>query len=149
MQKLMQKEADTMNCDSLNEFLEGLYMGIESFKSFEKKSKPETSIHALIHETSSMYHNQAALISDRIHDLGGEPKKSLSLMGRVAETMSEVKDIFVTNEDEIRNKAYTAAKKGIDMEEKFLKEHPDLDDESRTLIMGIIKESNMQLKKFN
>ena len=137
-----------MDTESLNEYLQGIYMGIESFKGFENKCNVEDSLKALVSETNSMYHNHAAIISDRIMDLGGDPPKSLSMAGKMAEKMSEVKNIFVNTEEEIRDKAIESMKMGIDLEEKFLQNHPDIDGESKTLIQGTIKEDKDQLQKF-
>lgn len=123
-------------------------MGIESFKGFENKCKNEDSLKSLISETKSMYHNHAAIISDRISDLGGDPPKSLSISEKMVGKMSEIKDIFINTEEEIRDKAIETMKMGIDLEEKFIQSHTNIDEKSKTLMKETIKEDKDQVKKF-
>lgn len=137
-----------MDEESLNEYLQGIYMGIESFKGFENKCKNEDSLKSLVSETKSMYHNHAAIISDRISDLGGDPPKSLSIGEKMAGKMSGIKDIFINTEEEIRDKAIETMKMGIDLEEKFIQSHPNIDEKSKILMKRTVKEDKDQLKKF-
>lgn len=138
-----------MDTEQLNKYLEGIYMGIETFKDFEKKCNNESSLKALVGETKNIYHNHAAVIGNRIRDLGGDPPKSLGIGGKITETFGEMKNLFVTGEDEIREAAYKAAKTGVEMEEKFLRDNSNLDNETKTLIEGTIKEDKDQLTKFD
>ena len=84
---------DNTNIKELNAFLKGEYMAIDSYDIFIQKAnnqriQQEHKLHAL-------------QISERIQNLGGRPVSGLSIIGKIAETVSNIKISNFKNDVEI------------------------------------------------
>ncbi|GIM29571.1 hypothetical protein CPJCM30710_22370 [Clostridium polyendosporum] len=124
----------------LNQYLQGIYMGVDAFEKYVDKTKSE-EIKGALSEIHSTYKRHAGLITNRISELGGEPITKVSLVGKLSEIYEDIKELTVNTDLELLEKAYDACKTGFIMGQKFLNESKNLDHSSYQLIKELVHDS--------
>lgn len=118
----------------LNAFLKGQYMGIHSYEELIQKVK-DPKIKTELQKIQQDHKLHAAMVAERIQNLGGRPVDDEGLIGSIQEFMSrftmptdthEILQVALKGEDDY----------GIQMSEEIVK--GDLDPESKQLIERIL-----------
>lgn len=133
--------------NSLNKYLEGIYMAIDTFEHYSKMAKEENTL-SLLSDIQREYKSSACDIINRIIDLGGKSKEEASIFAKTAETLKSLKDkLMVKSDNELLTEAYKAIETGLKMGYKFLEEN-NLTSKSRELIERDLKKQNTLLDIF-
>lgn len=130
--------------NELNALLKGEHMAIDGYEKYIQ-STGEPNIKGELQKIQQDHKMHAIKISERIQSLGGRPVDGVGVMGRVAETVSNIKDIGIGNRDSatILRDAYTGENNGINMANELVK--GDLDTDSMNLVNGILNEDRNHL----
>lgn len=78
--------------DTLNKLLQGQHMGVDAYESYLKKLPASSPLKEPFITIQSDLRDHANLLSTRILELGGTPKKSEGLVGKMELFMSELFD---------------------------------------------------------
>lgn len=130
----------------LNAFLKGEYMAIDSYDTFIQKST-DPKVKAEFQRIQQEHKNHALQISERIQNLGGRPATGLDIKGKIAETVSNIKNSRPKNDVDILVQAYDGENMGINTATEIVK--GDLDSESMNLIGNIINQDKTHLIDLN
>ena len=103
---------DNNDIKQLNMALKGEHMAIESFDHFIQKARDE-SIKQKLQGAQRQHKMQAIEISERIQQLGGNPKNTSGIAGAMAEMKFRIDPRKYTN-DEILKNAIEGEKLGVD-----------------------------------
>jgi len=130
----------------LNVLLKGEFMAMESFDKFILHIPDENAKNELkkIQQNHKRHSDQ---ITERIQTLGGKPSKGVGMTGKVAEIISNIKDVTKTDPIFYLQEAYSGEDKGIKMAREIVK--GDLDSESMNLVNQILNEDNSHLGTLN
>lgn len=127
--------------EELNEFLEGNYMAIHTYDQYifhcdDKKTKQ------LLQKIQQQHKEHAAMIAERIQNLGGIPVHDVGLTGKMAEMAAKIKrtkDTISMIKDAISGET-----RGIETSKKIL--DGDLDEESLRIVKEILKRDEDHVK---
>lgn len=133
---------ENTSINELNTFLKGEYMAIDSYERYIQTVK-EPAIKGELQKIQKEHKQHAIQISERIQNLGGKPADSPGIAGRVAETISGIKDIGNKSYQTILKEAYNGEDKGIKMADELVK--GDLDSESKNLVNNILNTDRTHL----
>lgn len=132
---------------SLNKYLEGIYMAIDSFEHYVSMAKSSEN-ESLLNDIKIQYKSSASEVINKIMDLGGKSKDEASLLGKFSETFLNIKDkITIQNDEQLLSEAYKSIETGLKMGNKFLNEN-ELTTSSRELIANDLKKQNALLDIF-
>ena len=112
----------------LNALLKGNYMAIHGYEKFIQNVK-DPDAKSELQRIQQEHKENAALIAERIQNLGGVPEDGAGLMGNMGELMNSLKGI---SGNPIYHKGCIGERgKGIKMAEEIVR--GDMDQESRKL----------------
>jgi bacterioferritin len=118
----------------LNKFLKGIYMGIHAYEHFIEKLEDE-GVRAEFQRMQQEHKQNAALIAERIQDLGAVPADDEGIAGSVQGYISQL--FMPDSQNAIVDKALTGEDYyAIQMSEKNVR--GDLDPESRRLVEEVL-----------
>ena len=132
--------------NELNVLLKGEFMAMESFEKFIHHI-PDVNAKNELKKIQQNHKKHTDEIAERIQVLGGKPSRGVGMSGKVAEIISDIKDINKTDPIFYLQEAYSGEDKGIKMAREIVK--GDLDTESMTLIDQILDEDNSHLGTIN
>ncbi len=137
---------EPVQTNELNSLLKGEYMAVSSFEKCIQNISDENAKNELklIQENHKLH---TAKISERIQDLGGKPVNGVGISGKVAEIVSDLKNITKKNPVSLLKEVYSGEDKGIKVAREMVK--GDLDKESMSLINNILNEDNSHLGTIN
>jgi len=118
----------------LNALLKGNYMAIHGYEKFIQNAK-DPGAKSQLQRIQREHKQNAALIAERIQNLGGIPENGSGLMGTMGELMNSLKGVSHNTEFIIKD-ALESEDKGIKMAEEIVR--GDMDSESRKLVEGIL-----------
>jgi len=118
----------------LNALLKGNYMAIHGYEKFIQNVK-DPDAKSELQRIQQEHKENAALIAERIQNLGGVPEDGPGLMGTMGELMNSLKGISGNTEFIIKD-ALESEDKGIKMAEEIVR--GDMDQESRKLVEDIL-----------
>lgn len=103
----------------LNDFLKGINMGYDTFKSYlEKLEDPD--LKSEFEKIIAKFNVQKKVVVSNIEHLGGEPKDSLGVTGEIASMFEKLKEVFMDNDKEILQNAVKGMEMGIQGSEKVI-----------------------------
>ncbi|PJN91635.1 DUF2383 domain-containing protein [Bacillus sp. mrc49] len=129
----MEKQNQTI--ETLNKFLQGIYMGVHSYEHFIKKLQ-HTSLKDSFISIQKDQKNHAAIISERIQHLGGTPVTSEGMIGKVEGAIGNLFERNHTDEEIIKHAIKGENIYGIRMSEDLVRDK--LDEESLDLVHKIL-----------
>jgi bacterioferritin len=132
--------------NELNVVLKGEFMAMESFEKFIHHI-PDLNAKNELKKIQQNHKKHTDQITQRIQTLGGKPSSGVGMSGKVAEIISDIKDITKTDPVFYLQEAYSGEAKGIKMAREIVK--GDLDKESMNLIDQILDEDNSHLGTLN
>ena len=118
----------------LNALLKGNYMAIHGYEKFIQNVK-DPDAKSELQRIQQEHKENAALIAERIQNLGGVPEDGPGLMGTMGELMNSLKGVSGNTEFIIKD-ALESEDKGIKMAEEIVR--GDMDQESRKLVEDIL-----------
>lgn len=130
----------------LNAFLKGQYMGIHAYENLIQHEK-DMQVRNTLQKIQQDHKLHAALVAERIQNIGGRPVDDEGIIGTVQEIFSKI-SIANKNTQEILKSALKGEDLyGIHFSSKMVE--GDLDDESNKLIQGIISEDQKHVDELN
>ncbi|GAA0115496.1 DUF2383 domain-containing protein [Clostridium senegalense] len=124
--------------NELNDFLKGLYMGIDSFDSYIKKAENLDVKHAFLNIQDD-YKTQAQWFSNKIQSIGGTPSYSVGIIGKASELFNEFKnEITIHSTQDLLEEVYNACNLGYTMTEKHFNECNSLDKDTINKINSML-----------
>lgn len=128
--------------NTLNEFLQGQYMGIRAYERFIEKLEDDNVRKQF--QLMQQEHKQHALqVAERIQNLGGVPVNSEGVGGSIQGFLSQFR-LPDTIEGMIESARKGENEYGIGMSEEIVR--GDLDEESRHLIESILDRDRQHVK---
>lgn len=127
-------EKQNQAIETLNKFLQGIYMGVHSYEHFIKKLQ-QTSLKDSFISIQKDQKNHAAIISERIQHLGGTPVTSEGMIGKVEGAIGNLFERNHTDEEIIKHAIKGENIYGIRMSEDLVRDK--LDEESLRLVHKI------------
>lgn len=125
----------------LNEFLQGIYMGIKAYERFIQHTDDE-KIKDVLQKIQQDHKQHAIKVAARIQDLGGVPVDDPGLKGLMADMMMRMKGA-TDDPNFILKDAMKGEENGIHMSEKIVR--GDLDEESRRIVEQILEDDRNHL----
>ncbi len=125
----------------LNQFLQGNYMAIHTYDKYIQRIDDE-SIKKTLQTIQQNHKKHAAMIAERIQNLGGIPAHDVSFSGKVAEWIGTMKGTFETKD--ILKDAIAGEKRGIEKSKQLL--DGSLDSKSFILVTHILNEDEKHIK---
>lgn len=119
--------------DELNTFLEGNYMAIHAYDQYIHHMDDDM-IKRQLQQIQQQHKQHAALIAERIQNLGGKPVHDVGMMGKMAEFMQQMKS--TTDREHILKDALVGEQRGIKTSQELMEQ--DLDQESLQLVESIL-----------
>lgn len=132
--------------NELNVLLKGEFMAVESFEKFIHHI-PDVNAKNELKKIQQNHKKHTDEISERIQVLGGKPSRGVGVSGKVAEIISDLKNITKTDSITYLQEAYSGEDKGIKMAREIVK--GDLDKESMNLVNQILNEDSSHLGTLN
>lgn len=117
----------------LNSFLEGTYMAIHTYEKYIYHTNDQ-KIKQLLQKIQQNHKQHAAMIAERIQNLGGIPVDDVGFMGHMVELVSSFKS--TKDSAHILKDALVGEQRGIEKSKEILDDH--LDDESFALVQRIL-----------
>jgi bacterioferritin (cytochrome b1) len=126
----------------LNAVLKGEYMAIDAYKKYinnisDKNAKTE------LQKIQDEHKNEVQILSKRIQQLGGTAKQSPGILGKVAETISSVKDIGNKKPSTFVKNALTGENRGVKLVSEMVK--GDLDSQSMNLVNTMLNQDKAHI----
>lgn len=140
----MEQDKETI-IHTLNEFLQGQYMGIRAYEKHIEKVE-DLEVKRIFEEITNDHREHAQMVKERIVELGGTPVDDQGLMGKIQVMMSQFR-IPDTTEGIIRNALKGEDTYGIGSSEKIVR--GDLDERSYELIENILNKDREHVEKLN
>lgn len=129
--------------EALNKMLSGEHMAINTYNIFLNKIGDP-----ILKETLSGYkkdhEEHAALLSNRIRELGEAPKESGGTVQLMSQLMCAAQTMLVPDKEDIIKKLYDGEDKGIAAAENIIRN--ELNDENKKLVSEIISTDHEHLK---
>ena len=132
--------------NELNVLLKGEFMAMESFEKLIDHV-PDVNAKNELKNIQQNHKKHTDQVSKRIQILGGKPVSGVGISGKVAEIISDIKDITKTDPIFYLQEAYSGEDKGIKMVREIVK--GDLDKDSMNLVNQILEEDNSHLGTLN
>lgn len=129
----------------LNAFLKGQYMGIHAYETYIAKAQG-TEMKKAFQTIQQDHIRNAARVTKRIQDLGGEAVNDEGLVGSIQQTMAK----FMISDDPkdlVKGAIFAEGHFGIELSSEIVK--GDLDAESKTLIEDIIAQDHQHINLLN
>ncbi|MGO4886161.1 DUF2383 domain-containing protein [Anaerobacillus sp. MEB173] len=126
----------------LNTFLEGNLMAIHAYENYIEHTDDE-NIKTLLQNLQQEHKQHATLIAMRIESLGGVPVDNLSIGGKIAEFIANLKGP-TTETYSILQDALAGESRGIKKSKELLE--GDLDRESLELVSDILNRDEQHVK---
>lgn len=130
--------------DELNVFLKGEYMAIDSYEAFIQKAN-SPKVKAELQRIQQEHKHHATKISERIQNLGGSPVNGVDVKGKLAATVSNIKNARTQTDSDILAEAYFGEDMGIKAGADTAR--GALDRESMSLIGNIIDQDKSHLEE--
>ncbi|WP_040949241.1 ferritin-like domain-containing protein [Gorillibacterium massiliense] len=127
----------------LNAFLKGQYMGIHAYENYIQKTEDE-ALKKEFQDIQQDHKLHAALVAERIQNLGGRPVDDEGLAGSIQEWFSRAM-VPREDQDRIEGAAEGEDKYGIHLSEEIVK--GDLDEESMRMIQDILDTNRRHVEK--
>lgn len=118
----------------LNTFLKGNLMAIHAYDKYIHRLE-DTQIKQAFQEIQQDHKQHAAIIAERIQNLGGIPVNDVGVMGNAAEFMNTIKKPS-SDTDHILQDALVGEHRGIEKSKELL--DGELDAESLSLVENIL-----------
>lgn len=134
---------NTEKIKSLNSFLQGEYMAIESFNNFISRLEDET-VKNTFQEIQEKHRENAKTLATYVQDAGGRPDENLGLKGTMGDMKLNMDLGSSSDTNEIINKAIEGETRGVNMTEKVLR--GNLDDKSRDLAGEILQNDRKSIE---
>lgn len=134
-----------MNNTSINElnaFLKGEHMAIDGYEKYIQ-NVDDQNIKAELQKIQQHHKQHAIKIAERVQNLGGKPVDGVGTAGRMAQIMTDIKDMGKKGTNEILKDAYNGESNGIKMGEEVVK--GDLDQDSKSLVNSILNDDREHL----
>lgn len=128
--------------DTLNELLKGELMAINIYEKV-KGIQQDEQVSDMFKKFEEDHQRHAEKLSQRIIELGGEPKEGTGLAGIMADISSIFKSL--RGPEEIMKQVYSGEDKGIHAYEDRIDE---IDPVSQEIVRGIMEEDHEHLKWF-
>lgn len=130
----------------LNALLKGERMAINGYEKYIQ-SIDDKSIKDELQKIQQDHKQHAIKIAEKIQNLGGQPENGVGFTGKVAEVMSNLKDIGMGLKDThaILKDAYSGESNGIKMGDEVVK--GDLGPESRELVSDILNDDRNHVQR--
>lgn len=122
----------------LNEFLKGVYMGIDAFDNYIENAENLYIKKALLNIQND-YKSQAQWLSGKIENLGGSPALSAGLVYKASELLNQFKnELTINSTQDLLEEVYSTCHTSYVMTENHLKNSKNLDKDSITKINSMI-----------
>lgn len=129
---------------SLNSFLQGEYMAIESFNNFISRLE-DGKVKNTFQEIQVQHRENAKTLATYVQDAGGKPDENLGMKGTMGEMKLNMDLGSKADINEIINKAIEGETQGVNMAEKVLR--GELDDKSRDLAGEILQKDRKSIER--
>jgi bacterioferritin len=130
---------------TLNEFLQGQYMGIHAYEHVIEKMDNVT-IKKELQAIQQEHKQHAAQVAERVQNLGGTPVDSEGIIGSVQGYIGKLM-LPETVEDLLKTARKGESYYGIEVSEEIVK--GDLDKESKRLIKSILDQDRQHVNKLD
>lgn len=127
----------------LNQFLEGNYMAIHAYDQYIYHTD-EMELKKTLQNIQQNHKKHAAMIAERIQNLGGIPTQDVGMKGRFVEMMQNMK-AKTTDPRHIVKDAIAGEERGIETSKEMLQ--GDLDPESTKLVNHILEEDEKHVER--
>lgn len=119
----------------LNAFLKGEHMAIDGYEKYIQ-SVSEENVKNQLQNIQKDHKQHAIQVAERIQDLGGKPEDGVGVAGKMAEAVSNVKDMGRVDTLSVLKQAYEGEMTGIKMADELVK--GDLDQDSANIVNNIL-----------
>ena len=116
----------------LNDFLVGIDMGTDTFRSYEEKLESE-DLKNEFKKILSTFASQKEIVVSQINKLGGEVDESLDIGQEIGSLFSKLKDALITDDEEVLKNAVKAMDMGVKQGNKVIGKI-EASDANRTII---------------
>ena len=103
----------------LNDFLVGINMGSDTFKSYEEKLENQ-DLKNEFKKILSTFASQKEIVVSQINKLGGEVDESLDIGQEIGSLFSKLKDALITDDEEVLENAVRAMDMGVKQGDKVI-----------------------------
>lgn len=103
----------------LNDFLVGINMGSDTFKSYEEKLENQ-DLKNEFKKILSTFASQKEIVVSQINKLGGEVDESLDIGQEIGSLFSKLKDALITDDEEVLENAVKAMDMGVKQGDKVI-----------------------------
>ena len=125
-------ENNTELINLLNDFLVGIDMGTDTFRSYEEKLESE-DLKNEFKKILSTFASQKEIVVSQINKLGGEVDESLDIGQEIGSLFSKLKDALITDDEEVLKNAVKAMDMGVKQGNKVIGKIEE-SDANRTII---------------
>ncbi len=126
----------------LNAILKGEYMAIDSYEKYID-NMPDANAKSELQKIQKEHKIQAIALAERVQNLGGTPTKSVGVIGKVAETISDIKDITKSKPSSYIEKALNGENQGVNLVNEMIK--GDLDNDSKNLVNSMLNQDKTHI----
>ena len=131
-QEVNEMENNTELINLLNDFLVGIDMGTDTFRSYEEKLESE-DLKNEFKKILSTFASQKEIVVSQINKLGGEVDESLDIGQEIGSLFSKLKDALITDDEEVLKNAVKAMDMGVKQGNKVIGKI-EASDANRTII---------------
>lgn len=128
--------------EELNTFLKGNFMAIHAYDKYIHRITDE-GIKKVLQEIQQNHKHHAAMVAERIQNLGSKPVNDVGVMGKTAEVMSSIKGA-INDPIDILKDSLVGEHRGIKKSKELL--DGDLDAESLALVQQILNVDENHVK---
>lgn len=121
----------------LNAILKGEHMAIDSYGKFIN-SISDINTKQELQKIQKEHKQQAIILAERIQNLGGNPTDGIGVLGKVTETISDIKDMAKSKPSNFIREALNGENQGIKLVNEMIK--GDLDADSKNLVNSMINQ---------
>lgn len=129
--------------EALNKMLNGERMAINVYNIFLDKIN-DANLNESLSKYKRDHEEHAALLKDRIRELGEKPKESNGAAQMMSQMMNTVQTMVVPDQEDIIKRLYDGEDKGIAAAENIIRD--ELNDENKKLVSEIISTDHDHLK---
>ena len=121
----------------LNAILKGEYMAIDSYGKYIDNIS-DANAKSELQKIQKEHKTQAIALAERVQNLGGSPTKDAGVLGKVAETISDITDMGKSKPSSYIKKALNGENQGIKLVDEMVK--GDLDNDSKNLVNSMLNQ---------
>lgn len=121
----------------LNAILKGEYMAIDSYGKYIDNIS-DANAKSELQKIQKEHKTQAIALAERVQNLGGSPTKNVGVLGKVAETISDITDMAKNKPSSYIKKALNGENQGIQLVDEMIK--GDLDGYSKDLVNSMLNQ---------